>query len=284
MSQQEFRPRSFQILPPVVKNILIISGILFLAQVILEYKMNFRLENYLGLHYYSADYFKPYQFITYIFMHGNFMHIFFNMFAVWTFGSVLENVWGSKRFLIFYLITGMGAALTQYVVYYFEITPLMNSISEVHNGMTIGSFETFVNSIQFRGSLSYETSSAFNSFADKYNSLLPADPSGALLLAHNYLDQFKADYLNANVIVGASGSLFGLLLAFGMMFPNTYLNIYFFIPIKAKYFVILYGIIEIYSAISNNPQDNVAHFAHLGGMLFGFIMIMLWKKDRTHFY
>src|SRR3989344_273142 len=114
MSQQEFRPRSFQILPPVVKNILIISGILFLAQVVLEYKMNFRLENYLGLHYYSADYFKPYQFITYIFMHGNFMHIFFNMFAVWTFGSVLENVWGSKRFLIFYLITGMGAALTQY--------------------------------------------------------------------------------------------------------------------------------------------------------------------------
>ena len=284
MSQQEFRPGGFQLLTPVVKNILIISGILFFAQVVLAYKMNFRLENYLGLHYYPADYFKPYQFITYIFMHGDFMHIFFNMFAVWIFGSVLEKVWGSKRFLIFYLVTGMGAALTQYVVYYFEITPFINSIADLHEGMTISSFETFVNSVKFRSSLTYEMSNAFNSFADKYNSLLSTDSSGALLLAHDYLTQFKTDYLNANVIVGASGSLFGLLLAFGMLFPNTYLNIYFFIPIKAKYFVILYGIIEIYSAISNNPHDNVAHFAHLGGMLFGFIMIMLWKKDRTHFY
>ncbi|HEY1038053.1 MAG TPA: rhomboid family intramembrane serine protease [Bacteroidia bacterium] len=284
MSPNEFRPGGFQLLSPVVKNILIISGILFLAQVVLEYKMNIDLKDYLGLHYYAADYFKPYQFVTYIFMHGNFMHIFFNMFAVWTFGTVLENVWGSKRFLIFYLLTGMGAALTQYVVYYFQITPLLDTINNLHTNMTIESFEAFINGAQFRSSISYETSINFNAFAEKYNAMLTSsDHAGAIMAAHDYLDQFKTEYLNANVIVGASGSLFGLLLAFGMLFPNTYLNIYFFIPIKAKYFVILYGAIEIYSAIAND-QDNVAHFAHLGGMLFGFILIMLWKKDRTHFY
>jgi len=205
---------NFQSLPVVTKNILIINIILFTSTWILKAK-GLDLTNVLGLHYPTAPDFRPYQFITYMFMHGNLMHIFFNMYAVFMFGGILENVWGPKRFLSYYIFTGLGAAVTQLVVYWY----------------------------QYKG--------------------------------------YTGQELNPLVVIGASGSLFGLLLAFGMLFPNSELMLMFIpIPIKAKYFVLGYGLLELFSGISNNALDDVAHFAHLGGMLFGFILLMIWRVRR----
>jgi membrane associated rhomboid family serine protease len=229
----QYRPGGFGGLPMVTKNIIIINVILFVATMIGQSK-GIDLTKYLGLHYFLADDFKPHQFITYIFMHGSVTHIFFNMFGVYIFGQVLEQVWGPKRYLIFYILTGLGAALAQYVIMH-----LVNA----------------------------EIDSPLLSAADK------AD----------YINQ-KFDYLNRQVIVGASGSLFGLLGAFGMLFPNQKLYLYFFIPIKAKWLVIAYGAFELFSGWQNDPSDNVAHFAHIGGLVVGVILVLIWRKDRTHFY
>jgi len=281
---QEFRPSRFQVLPPVVKNILIISGILFFATQVFLKNPGINLADYLGLHYFTSELFKPYQLITYLFMHADFSHIFFNMFAVWTFGSVLENVWGPKRFLIFYLVTGMGAALIQYLVVYFQIqdsTRIFDQLLQENNPENLTRLFNSGTLTPFMNSATYDL---FQGFVDQYNEASINDPSKAVFLAHEFVQAVQTNFLNAHVIVGASGSLFGLLLAFGMMFPNTYLSIFFFIPIKAKYFVMIYGLFELLSGIANQPGDNVAHFAHLGGMLFGFFMILLWKKNRNHFY
>lgn len=237
---QDYRPNRFQALPTIIKNLLIINGIMFLATIALQSRVD--LYQYLGLHYFRSEYFKPFQFFSYLFMHGNFMHLFFNMFAVWTFGAALENVWGPKRFLFYYLFTGLGAGLIQYLVFFLQIEPTLAQLTE------------------------------------EFNHAFSAEDQLEIL-------NVRASYLNSHVVVGASGSLFGLLIAFGWLFPNAELIMLFFpIPIKAKYFVAIYGILELVSGISNNPEDNVAHFAHLGGMLFGFILLMIWRKDRRNFY
>lgn len=240
MSYQEFRPRGFNTLPPVIKNLLIINILMFATTWVLRNRMGIDLDNMLGLHYITASDFRPYQFITYMFMHADITHLFFNMFAVWMFGSTLENVWGSKRFLTYYVITGLGAALIQYIVFYFQIEDINARVAEIMRE--------------------------------------PDSYSYTELMAE------KAELVNSMVIIGASGALFGLLLAYGMMFPNTLLYVYFLVPIKAKWFVTIYGLIELVSGLSNNSGDNVAHFAHLGGMLFGFFMILIWKRNRNFFY
>jgi membrane associated rhomboid family serine protease len=247
MSYQQYRPQKFNILPPVVKNLLILNGLFFLATIGLEEHVD--LVARLGLHYPVSSEFRPHQIITYMFMHGSFMHIFFNMFALWMFGNTLENYWGSKRFLIYYVITGVGAALIQFAVTYYRLMPLYSQISP-----------ELLNSVMTQGAELIQTN-------------------------RNYTDPVAAE-MNLMInspMIGASGAVFGILLAFGMLFPNTLLYIYFAIPIKAKWFVILYGGVELFSGISNNPADNVAHFAHLGGMLFGFILIRYWQKRSNSF-
>jgi len=225
-------------IPTVTRNILIITVIAFLATVLLQGRLD--MVKIFGLHYFQASDFKPYQFVTYIFMHGGFFHIFLNMFALFMFGAVLENAWGPKRFLIFYIFTGLGAALTQLVVYYFQIAPKLE-----------------------------EWQYAFDHTAD--------------YLTQTRMLENKKAFLNSFVVVGASGSLFGILIAFGMMFPNTELMIIPIpIPIKAKYLVAIYGGIELISGLRSNPEDNVAHFAHLGGMLFGFILMMIWRRKHRY--
>jgi len=286
MSYQEFRPRGFQSIPPVIKNLLIINILLFITTELMARRMGIDLIKILGLHYFSAPDFRPHQFVTYIFMHGGFMHLAMNMLAVWMLGSVLENVWGSKRFIIYYLITGFGAAIIQYVVYYFQINPVVESINFVQSNLTIENFENWVNSPEFIKNTSYEFyNSTYPKFVNDYNALVNESPGKALSMASELLTDYKLNYLNQHVVVGASGSLFGILIAFGMLFPNTQLMMIFFpVPIKAKYFVALYGALELYLGVSNNPGDSVAHFAHLGGMLFGFILLMIWKQNRSHFY
>ena len=230
MSEQ-YSPTGFRVLPPVVKHLLIINAILFLATFTLN-RFNIDLSDYLGLHFFLAKDFMPYQLFTYMFMHANFEHIFFNMFALWMFGNTLENIWGSKRFLLFYIICGLGAAVSQEVVQFidFEMRTDWQGLAILNDGMR--------------------------------------------------------EVLNTWNTVGASGAVYGLLLAFGMLFPNQQMFIFpFTFPIKAKYFVMGYALIELCAGFANNAGDNVAHFAHLGGMIFGFILIMYWrKKNRGNGY
>lgn len=280
----QYRPGGFSFLPVVTKNIIIINVLFFVLTLFLQNTQGIDLTKYLGLHYHSAPDFKPHQFITYLFMHGGVSHILFNMLGVFIFGQVLENTWGPKRFLIFYILTGLGAALAQYVIIHFSISPLLDSIQYVQEHLSIKTFETLANSPEFQGKVTYDFVPIYDSFVNNYNDALHNNPSKALSLASQFLLDYKNNYLNAQVVVGASGSLFGLLGAFGMLYPNRLLYLYFFIPIKAKWVVIGYGLMELFSGISNNPNDNVAHFAHLGGLAVGIIIVLIWRKDRNHFY
>jgi membrane associated rhomboid family serine protease len=194
-------------IPAVTRNLLIINLVVWLACLLFKH-----LELYLALFNYDSGYFKMYQLVTYMFTHVSFDHIFFNMFALFMFGGVLENFWGQKRYLIYYMVTGIGAGLVQ------------------------------------------------------------------LLICH------LQGIVEPVPTIGASGAIFGLLLAFGMLFPDTPLYLMFIpIPVKAKYMVIGYGLIEFFFGVANSSGDNVAHFAHLGGMLFGIILILYWKKKRNTF-
>ena len=244
-----YRPSSFRHLPEVVKNLLIINGLFFLATITLD-SMGFDMYRFFGLHQFQSADFMPHQLVTHLFMHGNFTHLFFNMFALWMFGKVLENVWGGKRFLIYYMITGLGAAAIHLGVSQYEIMSLQAQISTID--------------------LSRLLDEGKNILANNQNYITPI--------------MGKLNLLIHTPTVGASGAVFGILLAFGMLFPNAFLYIYLAIPIKAKYFVILYGLLELYAGISNNPADNVAHFAHLGGMIFGFFLIKYWKRNSNTFY
>ncbi|NDV47684.1 rhomboid family intramembrane serine protease [Paludibacter sp. 221] len=243
-------------MPPVVKNLIIINFILWLATIVVR-RWGIDLNNVLGMHYWASDKFNPVQLVTYMFMHGGLSHVFFNMFAVYMFGSALEQAWGSKRFLFYYMVTGIGAGIIQQIVYTIEFQPAIttfnNAISDVASGGSIEPYKDFI-------------AASF-----KVNSWNAVDTP--------LLIQMKADYLSYFYTVGASGSVFGILLAFGMLFPNTNIYIMFIpIPIKAKYFVVGYGLIELYLGFANRAGDSIAHFAHVGGMLFGIILILYWKK------
>ncbi len=274
---QQFRPGGFTLLPPVVKNLLIINGLFFLATLAMGNAFGIDLYRVLGLHFPGAQNFAPYQFITYMFMHGGFTHLFFNMFALWMFGNVLENVWGPKRFMVYYLITGLGAALLHYAVLYWQMLPTLRAVNMVLENPDHESLKLFFESEYFKVT-SVEIQNNFRLFLRDYNSLINSSPNEAMVRAINFLNQYRVDFLNAPVVVGASGAVFGILLAFGMLFPNSLIYLFFAIPIKAKYFVMIYGAMELYFGIANRPGSNVAHFAHLGGMLFGFFLIRYWRK------
>ena len=227
------RPNSF---PPVVKNLLIVNVLVFLAQMTFANNPNFDLENMFALHDVRSIYFRPHQIITHLFMHGSVTHIFFNMFALWMFGQTLESRFGAKRFLSFYIISGIGAALLHLAVLYFELQPVWEL------------FQT-----------------------------LPAEQQAEVLRS----PMFKIN----TPTVGASGAVFGCLAAFGYLFPNTMMYVYFLFPIKAKWFVLIYAGLELWLGIRNSAGDNVAHFAHLGGALAGFLLVLYWNKtDRRRFY
>lgn len=287
MSGNQFRPAGgFRLLPPVIKNLLIINTLAFLGYYSLYNVFHIDLNDLFGMHYIGSDKFEPYQLVTYMFMHGSFGHLFFNMFALWMFGNTLENYWGAKRFLIYYFITGFGAALTHYAIVYFEIHPIISAIDAFLANPNTADFKTFMESSNFQVA-SYDIQNNYSHFLRLYNGAVADNPAKALQQAIFFMNQYRADYLNAPLIIGASGAVFGLLLAFGMTWPNSVIYLYFAIPIKTKYFVIIYGAIELYSGISSAQGDNVAHFAHLGGMLFGIVMILMWRRtsgNRNNFY
>ena len=272
-------PNRFTILPPVIKNLLIINGLFFLATMAAGSAFNIDLNKILGLHYVFASDFRPFQYITYMFMHSStdFKHILFNMFALWMFGNAIENVWGSKRFLIYYMLTGVGAAIIYTFWIHIEISPVVNAVDYFLANPSLEGFSAFRNSSHFIVA-NYEIQNSFNDFVNTYNRLITTDKNAALQEAIRFMGDYKESYMNAHTIVGASGAVYGILLAFGMMFPNQIIYLYFAIPVKAKWLVLGFGALELYSGISNNPGDNVAHFAHLGGMLVGLVIILYWKK------
>jgi membrane associated rhomboid family serine protease len=275
----------WSMMPPVVKNLLIINGLMFLATFAFQSSLGIDLRDMLGLHYFESEKFNPFQIVSYMFMHGDLGHIFFNMFAVWMFGSAIENVWGSKRFLIYYLLTGFGAAFLHYVTIYIDIAPVIAQMEAIINNPSADAILAFTDSHPWGNYISQyqfpEIYAAVNDFYYNQAQTLRLEPDNAEALRKStfFFQNYLEHYMNLPNVVGASGSLFGILLAFGMMFPNVRLFMIFLpIPIKAKYFVIGYGVMELVSAFQNNPGDNVAHFAHLGGMLFGFLLIKYWEK------
>ncbi len=278
MSYQQHRPSQFKVLPDAVKNLLIINGLLFLATYVLNARFGFSLEEKLGLYYFESEKFRPYQFITHIFMHGSIEHIFSNMFSLWMFGVALENYWGTKRFLIFYFATGLGAALIHSIATGYDIYTLRNTVEIFNNSPTLEGFLHFT-----RENVPAPYQGSFFELANAWESQ-PIATAPYIANAKDLMNQLLVLRMNIPT-VGASGAVFGVLLAFGMLFPNTTLFLIFLpIPIKAKYFVFFYGLFELYSGFRNNPEDNVAHFAHLGGMLFGFILIKYWNRTSKNFY
>ena len=237
-------------LPPVVKNIIMINVLMILAYFAANSVFGIDLNSLLGLYFPKSEQFKPLQIVTHMFMHGGFWHIFFNMYALFIFGPVLENVWGPKRFFIFYMVCGLGAAFTHESVIFFQYNHLIQSLSP-------GDLQVVFND----GSAYYHQGKLFSEPAMQSLQLLLNTPT-----------------------VGASGAIFGVLLAFGVLFPNTQLMLLFPpIPIKAKYLVAGYGALELYLAVTQ-PGSNIAHAAHLGGMLFGYLLIRYWRKTTNTLY
>ncbi len=278
-----YRPQSFNVLPPVVKNLIIINVLFFIASFTFQNIGSINLDTYLGMHMPISQAFKPYQLITYMFMHGSIGHIFFNLLAIWMFGSTLENYWGPRKFIIYYLVTGLGAALIHYAVVYYQMSPTLTAVNAIIDNPSHAAMQAFLGSANFKIE-SVETLNHYQAFLADYHNYQSntaiADTDGATLKILDYLQLYKADLLNAPIILGASGALYGILLAYGYLFPDNQVFIYFF-PVKAKYLVIIYIAIELYTGIQASVTDNVAHFAHLGGMFAGFILLKIWKEKST---
>ncbi len=286
MNDQYYRPMGFRVLPPVVKNLLIINGLFFLATFAFETAFKIDLIDQLGLHYIGADKFNPVQFVTYMFLHANFTHILFNMFALWMFGYMLENIWGAKRFLAYYFVTGLGAALIHYITIYINIKPALDLMNAFLANPEWETLNQLIEGHRFQiNQYSGDIYFALQNLDQSLNQLyLNPNNYAALQSVVEFVGEYKAYFLNQPNVVGASGAVFGILLAFGMMFPNAVIYLYFAIPIKAKWFVILYGGLELYLGISRSG-GNVAHFAHLGGMIFGYFLLMYWRhKDKPRFF
>ncbi len=272
---REFRPGSFQILPSIIKNLIIINVLVFIAQQ--TFSHGSPLEDLFALHTWQSPLFKPWQFVTHLFMHGSIAHIFSNMFALWMFGSILENVWGAKRFLIFYFVCGLGAAFAHMTVLYFETNSLLNNYYALKEHFDVGNFTIFYTKEKL-GNVYQGASEILQQWQ-----LNPSDGNAAQQ-AMSLSNQFITDRLNEPTL-GASGAIFGCLAAFGYLFPNTVIYLYFFLPLKAKWFVLIYAGFELVMALQNSAGDNVAHVAHLGGAIFGLVLVYFWNKNnRRTFY
>ncbi|MDP3001912.1 MAG: rhomboid family intramembrane serine protease [Bacteroidales bacterium] len=242
--------RGFFGLPPVVKNIIMINALMLLASYAANSVFEIDLNSVLGLYFPKSEQFMPVQIVTHMFMHGNFWHLFFNMYALYIFGQVLENVWGPKRFFIYYIVCGLGAALIHESVLAFQYNHLAQALSPENLQLVLD-----------EGTATLNQGKVFSDSAMQSLQIFLNTPT-----------------------VGASGAIFGVLLAFGVLFPNTQLMLLIPpIPIKAKYFVMIYGAIELYLAVTQSG-GNIAHAAHLGGMLFGYLLLRYWRKTTNTLY
>lgn len=234
-------------MPPIVKNLIFINILMLLAYYAVGSVFDIDLNRLLGLYFPKSEMFKPIQILTHMFMHGGFTHLFFNMFALYMFGQVLEQVWGPRRFLIYYFVCGLGAMVVHEGVIAYQYHQVMSVINPEQLQ------EVLDNGVNYA------------------------------LQGKVYTDPLMRELQSilSTPTVGASGAIFGVLLAFGVLFPNTQLMLLFPpIPLKAKYFVMIYGGLELYLAVTQ-PGSSIAHAAHLGGMLFGYILIRVWRKTSN---
>ncbi len=277
--EQQYSPQKFSFLPPVIKNLLIINILVYLSTFFFRGVFGIDINDVLGLRYPLSSAFRPFQFLTYMFSHASFSHLFFNMFALWMFGYAVENVMGSKRFLIFYLVCGIGAALCHYGVAYFSLEPVVSSIDYIIANPNYNTITEFVANHKFHVTPNVVLNGVSLPEFNASISSLQLNPNNydAIQTSLNFLAGYKDLYMSLPNVVGASGAVFAILLAFGMLFPNIYIFLYFFVPIRAKWFVIFYGLIELLSGLFG-AGGNIAHFAHLGGMIFGLIFILIWRK------
>lgn len=238
----------FSNLPDVTKNLLILNVLFFLATVVFSNRLD--LVEVLGMHYPGSNLFKPYQLITHFFMHGGFYHILFNMVGLVVFGAHLERYWGAKRFFIFYIVTAIGAVGFYTGVQMIEVYKVAGSVFP-----NLDILEVTNQYVQ------YETNGLSNEVAKEIVGIY------------------------ASPLVGASGAIYGLIMAFALLFPNTeFILLFPPIPIKAKWLALFLGLMAVYLGYQQSAGDSVAHFAHLGGMIFGFILIQIWKRDKRNFY
>lgn len=227
-------------MPPVTKNLILVNILIWAAMAIFPNEIGEKLNQYCGLHYILSDNFIGTQLITYQFIHGGFTHLFFNMFTLFMFGMVIENVFGAKRFILYYLTCGVGAGIIQEIAYYIDIQMLLQ---------------------------------------ENVDRIMPlANMSADAIRTHLIHDASYTYLINSLLTVGASGAVYGILLAFGMFFPNRQMFIMFIpYPVKAKWVIIGYAVLELSLGLGN-AQTGIAHFAHLGGMIFGFLLILYWRK------
>ncbi|UFH55215.1 rhomboid family intramembrane serine protease [Spirosoma sp. KNUC1025] len=256
-------------LTPVVRVLLIINVVVFL------FTNDFIIEQF-GLHSFLSDKFNPIQLLTHMFLHGGFNHIFSNMIGLVVFGPMLETFWGPRRFTFFYFFCGLGAALLFSGVNYFEMHDVYESVQTYRVSPGYENFSAFVD--QHASSFYDRLVPFLNQFKNYPNDSKNIQDS--ITIANRILSS-QID----EPMVGASGAIFGVIMGFGLLFPNTQLFLLFPpIPIKAKYLVIFYGAFELYSGVYRAQVDNVAHFAHIGGMIFAFILVKYWGSQRKTFY
>ena len=265
----------FGSMPPVIKTIIGLNVLMFLATWVAR-TAGINLNQLLGLYTPTTERFHIYQYVSYMFMHGGLEHLFFNMFALWMFGRVLEQVWGSRRMLTYYMVTGLGAALIHTGVNLISLSVIRSDAAAVMAAPSPDAFAAFVNN-------------HFAAYYDQvYSKLLEHwfnNPYSSELISQASIYIQQLIDLQANIpTVGASGAVYGVLLAFGMLFPNTQIMLLIPpIPLKAKWMVIGYGALELFLGLTQ-PGSSVAHFAHLGGMIFGFFLIRHWRQQRDIFY
>ena len=266
---------------PAVKNLLIINVLFFASQIVMGRSLGIDLDEYLGLHYVTAQNFGVWQLVTFMFMHANISHIFFNMFALWMFGTAIENVLGTRRFVAYYLACGIGSGIIQELAVGIDLRPMISAVDALLSDPTTANIQDFLSTTAH--AVSIESQHLINTFIKDYHATVGTDPTAAAAMARDFAQQDQQMYINANVTIGASGAVFGILLAFGMIFPNMRIMLLFPpIPLKAKWFVLIYGILELFGGIHGGDYDNVAHWAHIGGMIFGFILLRVWKISRVN--
>lgn len=271
---------------PVVRNLLIINIVIYVLSIFLWITFQLDIHKIFGLFYIKAQSFKPYQFITHMFLHAYInpftnriiiFHILFNMFGLWMFGRILENVLGSKKFFMLFFVSGLGAAFIHTFVQHLQMSALIRLADSFINAPSYDAFNYIV------GKYINSPSQSLVSFMDNW--FYQPDNPAFFNEAKTYVSSIVHILVNENITVGASGAVFGILAAFTILFPNVELMLIFFpVPIKAKYLVPGYAVLELFFGVANFKGDNIAHFAHLGGALFGLILVLIWKRNQFKVY
>lgn len=258
---------------PAVRNLLIINIVLFFAGELLRVD----LADKFALRYFESSYFRPYQILSYMFLHGSTRHLISNMFGLLIFGPLLERLWGMNRFLLFYLICGIGGAFLHSVINYFEFAKVEQAVNLYIQHPSPQSFMGFVN--KYTAASALQIKEAIDEFSKN-----PTDKT-MITETTNFLKSFVNSWKDNSTMLGASAAVLGLTFAFGYLFPNTEMMLMFIpVPVKAKYLIAFYVFFELYTGIRRSQGDNVAHFAHLGGMIFAFILLKIWGNSRQNFY